>query len=121
MAPLTDPDRLQSYKDALSNWEVKDYVQFHLHETAYKFVRRELDGVSLDGIKRRMWEYVLGEGGEIDEQRENRREWSGEYEFHHDLRLTIQDKKVYIETRLHFRVPFVPDESWIDVVNVHFP
>jgi hypothetical protein len=44
-------------------------------------------------------------GGEIDEVAETRPEWSGLYEFHHDVRLTIQDKPVYIETRLNYRVP----------------
>jgi len=29
-----------------------------------------------------------------------------------DLRMMIDDKAVYIETRLHHRLPVVPDESW---------
>jgi hypothetical protein len=65
-----------------------------------------------------MSEYVRA-GGEIDEVPETRREWSDQYEFHHDLRLTIQKKRVYIETRLNYRLPVVVDESWILVVNIH--
>lgn len=120
MAPLTDPTRLAAYKDALSNWNVTDYVQFALNEEAYRWIRRELDNVSTKEIGRLMCEYVAG-SGEIDEQRETRPEWADEYEFHHDLRFRIQDKPVYIETRLHYRVPLVADESWILVVNVHAP
>jgi hypothetical protein len=30
--PLTDPDRLAAYQDALGNWNVTDYVQFALTE-----------------------------------------------------------------------------------------
>ena len=59
------------------------------------------------------------EGGEIDEQPETRPNWREEFPFHHDLRLIIQNRRVYIETRLHYVVPFVPDDSWIDVVNIH--
>jgi hypothetical protein len=120
VAPLADPDRLQAYKDALGNWGVKNYIQFELNETAYRFIRMELEGIWLHDIRRLMYEYVAN-GGEIDEQPENRLEWSDRYEFHHDLRFTIQDKPIYIETRLHCRVPFVPDEPWILVVNFHAP
>ena len=121
VARLTDPDRLNSYTDALCNWRFENYIQFQLTEQSFCWVRRELDGISLDDIKRLMYEHVVVEGGEIDEQRERRPEWSQQYEYHHDLQLVIQGKPVYIETRLHARVPFVPDESWILVVNVHSP
>lgn len=120
MAPLTDPARLRAYQDALSNWGVKDYIQFELSETSWNWIRRELENISLVEIGRLMHEYVT-QGGDIDEVLETRPEWSGQYEFHYDLRFTIQDKPVYIETRLHCRLPLVPDESWILVVNVHAP
>lgn len=67
-----------------------------------------------------MYEYVAN-GGVIDEVRETRPEWSDEFEFHYDLRLTIADCPVYIETRLYHRIPVVPDDSSILVVNVHAP
>jgi hypothetical protein len=65
-----------------------------------------------------MYEYVTA-GGEIDEQAETRENWSEQHEFHHDLRLSINNKPVYIETRLNYRIPVVLDESWINVVNIH--
>lgn len=119
LAPLTDPTRLEAYKDALANWNFKDYIQFELTETAYAWVTRELGNISLKELGRLMHEYVAA-GGEIDEVRETRPEWS-DYEFHYDLRFTIQDKPVYIETRLNYNMPVVLDESTILVVNIHAP
>ena len=119
MAPIADPIRLQAYKDALKEWRNKTYVQFNLTEQAYRWIKTELDGISTREIARLIFEYVSS-GGEIDEQLETRPEWS-DYEFHHDFRFTIQDKPVYIETRLHCKPIFVPNDSWIDVVNIHAP
>jgi hypothetical protein len=116
--PLTDPDRLAAYRDALGNWNVTGYVQFELTEEAHRWARRELDAIKLKELGRLMFEHVAA-GGEIDEVPEDRPIWRGLYEFHHDLRLTIQNKAVYIETRLKYRLPLVADESWVLVVNVH--
>jgi hypothetical protein len=117
---LTDRDRLMAYRDALQNWNVTDYIQFELTEEAHRWIRRELGDITLKEIGCLMYEYVAA-GGEIDEVVENRLEWSDLYEFHHDLRLSIHGKAVYIETRLHYRLPVVSDESWILVVNIHAP
>jgi hypothetical protein len=61
----------------------------------------------------------VASGGQIDDVRETRPEWRDQHEFHYDLRFTIQDQPVYVETRLNYREPFAPDESWILVVNIH--
>lgn len=118
MPSLTDPDRLAAYRDAICNWQIKGYVQFELTEQAHRWIRRELDNVTLKELSRIMFEYIAA-GGEIDEVVETRPEWSDEYRFHHDLRPMIGGRPVYVETRLHFRLPIVADESWILVVNVH--
>ena len=119
LAPLTDPDRLAAYQDALSNWSFEGYVAFEcLTESAFAWVRQELENITLRDIARLMFEHVEA-GGEIDEVKETRPEWSDQYEFHYDLRVSIQDKPIYIETRMHCRIPFRPDDSWIDVVNIH--
>jgi hypothetical protein len=115
---LTDPDRLAAYRDALGNWEATGFIEFELTEESYRWVRRELDGMTLKEIKRLMHDYVA-DGGEIDETPETRPEWRDEFDFHFDLRPVIQGKRVYIETRLHFRLPLERDESWIKVVNIH--
>ncbi len=125
MATLIDRERLQAYHDAIRNCKealskgvTTNYVQFRLNDTAYRYVRIEL-GVTLDIVQRRICEYVLDEGGRIDEQAETRQGWCEEFRFHHDLRLDIQGRTAYIETRLHYRLPVVPDDSWIEVVNIH--
>ncbi|MBC8868729.1 MAG: hypothetical protein H8E44_04900 [Planctomycetes bacterium] len=119
MAPLIDANRLAAYRDALSNWDFGGYIQFELTETAYRWIKQHLEGTPLKEIGHLMHEYVEG-GGEIDEVPETRPEWS-DYEFHYDLRFTIQNKPVYIESRLHYHEPLVPDESSILVVNIHAP
>ena len=118
MPPLNDPDRLVAYRDALANWSVAGYVQFELTEQSHRWLRREVGEITFKDLGRLMFEYV-STGGEVDEVVETRPEWSDEYRFHHDLRLTIGGTQVYIETRLHYRLPVVADESWILVVNIH--
>ena len=120
MSRLTDPTRLAADKDALSNWNFDGDIQFELTEQAYRWIRQDIGNMTLKEIGRCLFEYVES-GGEIDEVRERRPEWSDQYEFHHDLRFLIHDRPVYLETRLHHRLPFSPDESWILVVNVHAP
>lgn len=119
MVKLTDDDRLRAYRDALSNWPYTGFVEFELTETAYKWLRRELEGITTRDLSRLMWEYVEG-GGVVDEVRETRPEWS-HYEFHYDLRFVVQGRAVYVETRLFYEPPFKPDNSVIFVVNVHAP
>jgi hypothetical protein len=119
MARLTDPERLAAYQDALANWSFDGFIVFELNETAYAWIKRELENVSLKEIGRLMHEYIAA-GGAIDEVPETRPEWS-DYPFHYDLRLTIQNKPVYIESRLNYKLPVNPDESTILVVNIHAP
>ncbi|MBI3411560.1 MAG: hypothetical protein HY040_24795 [Planctomycetes bacterium] len=56
MPPLTDPDRLAAYGDALQNWNVTDYIQFDLTEQAFRWVRREFGNISLKENGRLMHE-----------------------------------------------------------------
>src|SRR5438552_3587106 len=91
--PLTDPDRLMAYRDALMNWSVTGYIQFELTEQAQRWIERELGYVKHREIGRLMKEYVAA-GGQIDEVRETRPEWS-DYGFHYDLRFAINNKPVY--------------------------
>ena len=65
MAPLTDNDRLRAYKDALANWSFTEFVRFELTESAYRWLRTQLDGVTTKELSRLMFEYV-NSGGEID-------------------------------------------------------
>jgi hypothetical protein len=119
MAPLTDPERLLAYKNALGNWRFAGFVTFSLTEQSRQWIRQTL-GIPFQEIPRLMEEYVVS-GGQIDEVRETRPEWSSKHEFHFDLRLQIDDRPVYIETRLHDDNPYEPDRPWIEVVNVHAP
>lgn len=114
LPPLSDPDRMAAFGDALANW----HVQFELTEVSHRWIRRELGDITLKEISQLMYEHVAA-GGVVDEVPETRPEWSDMYEFHYDIRLTINEIPVYIEARLNCWLPVVPDKSWILVVNVH--
>jgi hypothetical protein len=120
MAPLSDPERLLAYRNALSNWSFSGYVEFDLTEQSHAWIRSELRNIPLRDVAELMHRHAES-GGVIDEVRETRPEWSGEHEYHYDLRLSVQGKQVYVETRLDFVRPFVPDEPSILVVNIHAP
>lgn len=117
MVPLTDPDRLFAYMDAIQNWQFEGYIQFDLTESGLEYIHNEL-GLTQDELRSLMNQHVIG-GGEVDEVVETRDEWSSKFEFHHDLRIQIGGNIVYIETRLFHKLPVKPDDSWILVVNVH--
>ena len=117
MATLSDPDRSAAYLNAAANGTFEGYIRFDLNGTAFEYVRGTL-GVTLPELKRLIAEHVNG-GGEIDEVAETRSNWSGEYSYHYDLRFVIEGVPVYVETRLLCRIPFIPDEPRIEVVNIH--
>lgn len=120
LAPLTDPERLAAYRDAAANWRFEGFIRFATSDQAKRWTRSNLNDMAASEIAQHIAEFVAC-GGEIDEVRERRGEWQDRYEFHYDLRLTIQAKLVYIETRLVFSPPFRPDDPYILVVNIHAP
>ena len=46
-------------------------------------------------------------------------EWSGDHEFHYDLRPVVQGCQLYVETRLIYTDPEDPDDPLIHIVNIH--
>jgi hypothetical protein len=120
MARLTDPERLEAYRDALKNWRFEGYIELAMPDQSYDWMREKLGNIRVQELFRLMHEYVET-GGEIDEVRETRPEWASDYEYHYDLRFTVQGVPVYVETRLRYRPPFVSDEPTIIMVNVHAP
>jgi hypothetical protein len=115
MPPLTDPDFLACYKNALSNWRYEGYINFTA--LAQDWIRINLSNTTPREIGRLMHEYVAG-GGEIDQQRETRPEWNM-HGYHFDLRIPTAGRLIYIETRLFYADPADPDDPVIQVVNVH--
>ena len=115
MAPLTDPVRRRAYQNALANWSFTDFVRWK--KVAAQWVYRELPGWKLKAIAEQMHLHVAA-GGVIDEQPETREEWL-EYEFHYDLRIRIDNRRIYIETLLSYDNPDDPDDPTIRVVSIH--
>ena len=113
MPPLVDPERLRHYREALSSWSCSGYVTWT--SLAQEWVFKNLGNITAREVSRLMWEHVRA-GGEIDEVPERRPEWS-EHESHHDLRLQIGERLVYVETRLLMQRDIA--DSTISVVNIH--
>ena len=118
MPPLTDPVRCRCYRAALANWRFEGYVNFG--KDAARWLRDELPEYTALAIKQLLYEHVWAEPDcrRVDEQRETRPEWK-EHEFHHDLRVRIEGRLIYFETRLVCRNPNDPDDPLIQVVNAH--
>ena len=112
MARLTNREVLEKFRFSLTDWNIPGCIIWY-HD-AKRFINEELDGWTVKGIGRLMYEHFLARG-EIDEQPENRDEYRG-LGPHYDFRLLVGVRKVFIETRLgvdHF------DDPVVHVVNMH--
>lgn len=112
MLPEDQEGRLRCYREALQNWKFRGYVQFK--PLTSEWLANELPGLSLLEVARELFRHVE-DGGEIDEQKEQRPEYK-HHEFHYDLRVKISGRQVYFETVL--KVPKNHDPM-IQVVSVH--
>lgn len=115
MANLRDSEKLACYRNALANWRYDGFII--LTEIAFEWMKLHLQGLSPRLLGQLMYEYVQT-GGEIDQQRETRPEWNV-HEFHYDLRISVGERLIYIETRLIYDKPDDPDDPIIHVVNIH--
>jgi len=112
MARLTDPEILARFQRVLSQWRFTGYITWK--PVARQWLEQNLEGFTARSIGEEMFRFVTA-GGEIDQIRERRPEWS-EYRFHYDLRLEIGGRLLYIETIL---VADDPDDPTIHVVSIH--
>ncbi len=103
MARLTDPDILARYHQALADWGLGDDEGgggIELIGGAHEGLRTTLEGVTVRCFKEALYHFVCQENGEIDQIKEEREPWRNHWEWHYDLRLTINGVKLYVETRL---------------------
>ena len=98
MARLTDPEILARYNQALKDWDVTGTVE--LIGRAHDGLRTTLEGVREIEFKEALYCFVYEENGKIDQVKEERESWRNDWEWHFDLRPTINGKKIYVETRL---------------------
>src|SRR5436309_10395245 len=100
MATLTDLAVLARYKLALADWKVEGAIE--LEKDAPEGLRTTLEGVTVASFKEALYRFVCEDNGEIDQVKETRNwEPCNRWEYHYDLRPTINGVKVYVETRLH--------------------
>ena len=112
MARLTDPDLLAKFQSALSEWRFTGYVTWK--PIARQWLEQNLEGLTTRFIGEEMFRFFSA-GGEIDQVREARPEWS-EHRYHYDFRIDIGGRLLYIETVL---VEDEPNDPTIHVVSIH--
>ena len=103
---------LAKFQQALNQWKFTGYVTWK--PIARQWVEQNLEGWSTRSVAEEMCRFC-GSGGEIDEIRESRPEWS-EQRFHYDFRLEIGGRLLYIETIL---VDDDPNDATVHVVSIH--
>jgi hypothetical protein len=120
---VTLPDdqegRLRCYRNALRNWNFRGYVDFR--PRPQEDLRHLLPGLSLREIVYELHKYVES-GGKIDEKLETRPLECADdaaQEFRYDLRVVINERRIYFETVLLCDDPDDPDDPRIQVVSVH--
>jgi hypothetical protein len=115
MARLTDPDILARYKQALADWNIDGVV---LKGRAADGLRTTLEGVTEKRFKESLYRYVCQENGEVDRVKEEREPWCKDWEWHYDLRPTINGLRLYVETRLYPESFSSRHEPIIQVVQI---
>lgn len=98
MARLTDPEILARYKQALADWQLTGAIE--LEGLAPERLRTTLEGVTVKYFKECLYRFACEADGEIDQVKEERERWCKHWEWHYDLRPTINGIKLYVETRL---------------------
>ena|ERR1700722_13493752 len=116
MARLTDPDILSRYKQALADWEIMGAIE--LVGRASEGLRTTLEGVTVQHFKEALYRFVCVGNGEIDQVKEEREPWRKHWEWHYDLRPTINGVKLYVETRLYPEAFGSREEPMIQVVQI---
>jgi hypothetical protein len=116
MARLTDPILLERYLQALAEWQYEGAIE--LEGRAAEGLRTTLEGVTVKFFKEALYRFICEENGEIDQVKEERQPWRDYWEWHFDLRPTINGVKVYVETRLHPESFASREEPSIRVVQI---
>ena len=116
MARLTDPDIMALYMQALTDWNLDGAIV--LKGRAPDGLRLTLAGVTEECFKEALFRFVCEDDGEIDQVKEAREPWREHWEWHYDLRPTINGVKLYVETRLFPESFSSRQEPIIHVVQV---
>ena len=116
MARLTDPEILARYRQALSDWKVEGAVI--LEGRAPEGLRITLGRMAEQSLKEALYRFVCLQNGEVDQVKEEREPWCKVWEYHYDLRPTVNGVKVYVETRLYPESSTSRQEPTILVVQV---
>ncbi len=111
MPPLRDHEILQKFRNAFQ-YATSGGVTWK--QVPAEWIRKELEGVTTKAINELLLEHVRG-GGEIKQVSETREGWK-HYQYHYDFIITVDDKRIYVETTMH-DTKMGPT---VTVVNVHY-
>jgi hypothetical protein len=100
----------------LAEWEVDGAIV--LKGRAPEGLRTTLEGVTEKYFKEALYRFVCEDNGEIDQVREEREPWRNHWEWHYDLRPTINGVKLFVETRLYPESFSSRHEPVIQVVQI---
>ncbi|MFM9959329.1 MAG: hypothetical protein ACKVZJ_14825 [Phycisphaerales bacterium] len=113
MPPLGDPER-PIFLAALSEWKSAGGIVWE--PAAAEWVRLHLKHTQRD-LGEKLFEYAKS-GGQISKVRETRENWRDLHEFHYDIVLPFEKRRVYVEMRLISDSRVNPPH--IHIVNVHW-
>jgi hypothetical protein len=112
MARLVDPEILRKFRHALSHGRFNGYVTWK--PRVRQWIEQNMEGWTTRAIAEELFCFFES-GGEIDQIRETRPEWS-EHRYHYDLRIGIEGRLLYVETIL---MESDPRDPTIHVVSIH--
>jgi len=112
VARLENEQIIELFRQSLSEWNCDGFVVWKKRPA--EWLEQNIEGHSPKSVAELMFEHFVG-GGEIDQARERRPEYSSRYEFQYDFRFPIDGRRVYIETVLDVTAT----GPVITVVNMH--
>jgi hypothetical protein len=117
MARLTDSEVVARYKQALMDWQCTGAI-LPKGQRVLDGLRTTLGEVDWRSFTEALFTFVCNEDGEIDRVKEEREPWREQWEYHYDLRPTINGVKLYVETVLHPESFSSRDDPVIYVVQI---
>lgn len=115
MAKLTDPEIERCYHNALRNWNYDGFIVYEKDGAEGLLLHV---GMAPKDFSKLLHDFVLVQGGEIDQVVEQRPNWIGQWSHHYDLRPVVNGVPIYVETRLRYRDARDPDDPVIHVVHI---
>jgi len=97
MAILRDKHLLHLFGIALAEWNCDGFIAWR--QRPAEWLDANIGGHTTKSVAKLMNDHFRS-GGKIDQVRERRKEFASHHEFHFDFRISVDDRRIYIETVL---------------------